>query len=121
VRRWLRTEKASTSSCEMPWVSASFSAVIAIGMPVKLSVSDDHSVSSIARLAEGGAEAHVAHRVGAWLMLSVPPTRTTFASPSMSCWAPWMTASKPEPHRRLTVRAGTDCGSSQRRPTWRAR
>ena len=44
---------------------------------------------------------------GAWLIDSVPPASTTPASPSRICWAPWMTASKPEPQSRFTVTAGS--------------
>ena len=58
---------------------------------------------------------------GAWLIDSVPPASTTSAWPVRMNMAAWMTASKPEPQSRLTVRAGTASGTPARRPTWRAR
>lgn len=47
---------------------------------------------------------------GAWDMFSVPPAKTISASPSMISWAALMTDWKPEPQRRLMVRAGTWMG-----------
>ena len=57
---------------------------------------------------------------GAWVMFSVPPASTTFASPVRICSAALTTAWKPEPHRRFTVSAGTRCGTPAFSPTWRA-
>src|SRR5712692_342470 len=58
---------------------------------------------------------------GCWDMLSVPPARTTSASPSLISCAAITMACNPEPQRRLTVRAGTPMGQPALRPTWRAR
>ena len=48
---------------------------------------------------------------GAWLMFSMPPASTQVASPVWSCCAALITLWSPEPHRRLTVSAGTLWGS----------
>ena len=57
---------------------------------------------------------------GAWLMLSMPPVNTTFASPRRIICAPLIAAWMPDPHKRLTVNAGTSTGTPALRPTWRA-
>ena len=49
-------------------------------------------------------------------MLSMPPVSTTSASPSWIICAPLIAAWMPEPHRRLTVSAGTSIGSAGLEP-----
>src|SRR2546430_8770356 len=52
-------------------------------------------------------------------MDSVPPASTALASPNRMSCAPCVIASKPEPHSRLTVTAGTPIGRPAFRPMWR--
>ena len=56
-------------------------------------------------------------------MLSTPPAMTSCASPDLMARAAMPTASRLEPHRRLTVLAGTSTGrpasSAAMRPTLR--
>src|SRR5215211_6613097 len=47
---------------------------------------------------------------GARLIDSTPPPMYTSASPSITARAAWATASRPEPHRRLTVTPATSSG-----------
>src|SRR2546430_4305370 len=54
-------------------------------------------------------------------MDSVPPASTALASPNRMSCAPCVIASKPEPHSRLTVTAGTPIGRPALRPMWRGR
>ena len=49
-------------------------------------------------------------------MLSMPPARTSSASPARIAWAASITAFKPEPHTLLTVKAAMESG----RPAFRA-
>ncbi len=44
-------------------------------------------------------------------MFSMPPTRTTSASPSAICCAPICMAFMPEPHAMLTLYAATSTGT----------
>ena len=49
---------------------------------------------------------------GARLMLSTPPAIISSASPALMARAAWPTASRPEPHRRLTVMPGHAVGQA---------
>ena len=57
---------------------------------------------------------------GAWLMFSMPPASTHVDSPVWICCAALITLCSPEPHRRLTVIAGTRIGMPALSATWRA-
>jgi hypothetical protein len=57
---------------------------------------------------------------GACDMFSMPPTRQVLASPARMRWEPEMTDWTPEPQSRLTVSAGTVCGTPALSATWRA-
>ena len=48
---------------------------------------------------------------GARVMDSTPPPMASEASPVATARLAWTTASRPDPHSRLTVTPGTDCGS----------
>ncbi len=52
-------------------------------------------------------------------MFSMPPARTTSASPSAISWAAETIASNPEAHILLRVMAGAVCGTPEFIPTWR--
>ena len=54
-------------------------------------------------------------------MLSVPPARTTSASPSRIVRAAESIACRPEPQAWLTVKAGRSTGTPARKAIWRAR
>ena len=60
---------------------------------------------------------------GARDMLSTPPAMTSDISPLAMARAPWMTASRLDPHKRFTVDPGISFGrparSSAIRPTFR--
>jgi hypothetical protein len=53
-------------------------------------------------------------------MFSIPPASTVVASFKRMRWAPCTIDSKPEPHNRFTVSAGTSLGTPAFKPTWRA-
>ncbi len=53
-------------------------------------------------------------------MLSVPPARTTFASPRRIARAAERTACSPEAHAWLTVKAGRSTGTPARKAICRA-
>ncbi len=48
---------------------------------------------------------------GALVMDSMPPARSTFASPALMACAASITALRPEPQTLLTVKAATETGS----------
>ena len=81
--------------------------------PQCVSRSADHSVSSSCPCPRRKPLRSPRMTCGAWLMLSMPPVSTRSASPSSIIWPPLTAAWMPEPHRRLTVSAGTSTG---RRP-----
>jgi hypothetical protein len=56
---------------------------------------------------------------GIWLMDSMPPASTSFASPEPMRWQAFATASMPEAQLRCTVTAGTRSGTPARRATMR--
>ncbi len=117
-----RRANSSTSRRVSWYFSARFSAVCAMEKPHCGSVSDSHSRSSSGA---GGPSLRPQRAprttCGAWLMDSPPPASTTFDSSSRICCAACAMASKPEPHSRFTVSAGTSMGSPALRPTWRAK
>ena len=53
-------------------------------------------------------------------MFSSPPATITSASPHSSCWAADQIDWSPLPHRRLTVKAGTDSAMPAASETRRA-
>ena len=57
---------------------------------------------------------------GACVMFSMPPATARRDSPRRIIWAAETTDWIPDPHRRLTVRAGTSTGMPALSPTWRA-
>ncbi len=120
ARCWDPSATSSTSFRVSLYCSASPSAVSAMESPHCGSLSASHRRSS-----KGAGPSRKPQRAprttcGAWLIDSVPPASTAWASPSMMSWAPWVMASNPEPHSRLTVTAGTSIGRPALSPTWRA-
>src|SRR2546430_1880088 len=115
-----RGRPSSSSFRVSLYFSGSPSAVSAMERPHCGSLSASHKRSS--RGAGPSRRPQRAPRTtcGAWLIDSVPPASTAWASPSMMSWAPWVIASNPEPHNRLTVTAGTSIGKPALSPTWRA-
>ena len=106
----------------MPYFTARFSAVSAIGVSHQLSRSASQSESSSAGACPNLRPQRAPRTTcGAWLIDSVPPASTTRDSPSRICCAACTTASNPEPHRRFTVSAGVSTRQPLRSPTWRAR
>ena len=95
-----------------------------MGVPACLSVNPSHKLSLIVKPVPS-ATPHLASLPstcnGAMLMFSLPPHMTTFASPNLIDLAPCITVSKPEPHSRLIVNAGTPTGTPTLSPTCRAR
>ena len=96
------------------------SAVAAIEQPQY--VSRSATINESSSLPWPNLNPHRAPRMtcGAWLIDSIPPARTTFASPSWINCAAEMIDCMPDPHKRFTVRAGISTGSPALSATCRA-
>ncbi len=124
ARCWDWRAMVSTSSRVMSYCAASFSAVWAMVRPQFESRSACQRRSS--KYWPASPRRSCPQRAprttwGAWLMDSVPPHSVTLDSSRRMSLAPWTMASKPEPHRRFTVRAPDSWGTPARSATWRAR
>jgi hypothetical protein len=117
---WLRSAYASASFRVIPFCSANFSAVSAIGSPQNVSVSPAIKESSSAPPPSRNPLRAPRITNGACVMFSIPPASTISASPSSSRCAACDTASIPDPHKRFTVTAGVSVFSPAFNPTWRA-
>jgi hypothetical protein len=115
ARSWLRKANWSWSAREMPYSSATFSAVSAIAsMPYFSTMSlltkrQPIVVSWISMLREKAVSAFGMTK-GARLMLSTPPAMMNSASPPRIAQEAIATAFMPEPHSRLIVLPGTASG-----------
>src|SRR5690606_28025872 len=87
-----------------------------LGLTMRQPKAVEYSVS----LPFGNAFSGLGSTHGARLIDSTPPATATDASPSATCLLAWITASRPEPHSRLTVLPGTLVGQPASRVAMRA-
>ena len=116
-RRWLSSANASCASRVTPYFSATSSAVSPSGcVPCSASIfgftnRQPSVLSCMVTSPRGNASLALAITSGARDIDSTPPAITSSASPAAMARAPAITASRPEPHSRLTVAPGTPTGS----------
>ena len=122
---WLANAILSWSRRLMPNSAATFSAVSGIestpycAFMTALTKRQPMVVSSIF-MARAKALSAFPITNGARLMLSTPPAMSNPASPLLIARAAVPTASRPEPHRRLSVTPGTATGKPASKPAMRA-
>ena len=109
ARDWERTANASCSSRLTSNCSATFSAVIPMGVYTS-------GRSAINPGLGAGFSPPMAIRV----IDSTPPVSTTFCQPAMMAEAPWARDWRPELQKRLMVSAGTESGSPASKAAMRA-
>ncbi len=123
--RWLSSAKRSCASRVMPCFSAmssapSPSATVHSSGIRGLVIRQPRAVDHICWCVAGKGRSGFCTTQGARVIDSTPPAMATEASPRAMEREAWMTASRPEPHSRLTVTPGTVTGRPASRTAIRA-
>ena len=113
--RWLRRAKASCASREIEYRSARISALSPSDTVHRsgisgLTIRQPRVVECSVSWPRGNGRSGLGSTHGARVIDSTPPASTSDASPTSTARLAAMTASRPDPHRRLMVAPGTLVG-----------
>src|SRR5699024_11236543 len=88
--------------------------------PIYSSVRPAHNISSTFGEPSFVPKREPRNTCGVILLFSAPPVKATRPSPNINDWAAETIACKPEPHKRLTDKAGRSTGRPECKATLRA-